>query len=69
MLYASTVATLKREFGLTYITQEIRATSIVKFFSKENKVSFSFVLLERNDKSFISSTCTYTSSTTTANNA
>lgn len=27
MLYASTVATLKREFGLTYITQEIRATS------------------------------------------
>ncbi len=30
MLYASTVATLKREFGLTYITQEIRATSIVK---------------------------------------
>ncbi|CAF0820152.1 unnamed protein product [Rotaria sp. Silwood1] len=27
MLYASTVATVKREFGLTYITQEIRATS------------------------------------------
>ncbi|CAF4546842.1 unnamed protein product [Rotaria sp. Silwood1] len=27
MLYASTVATLKREFGLTYITQEIRASS------------------------------------------
>ncbi|CAF4438371.1 unnamed protein product, partial [Rotaria magnacalcarata] len=26
MLYASTVATLKREFGLTYITQEIRAS-------------------------------------------
>ncbi len=32
MLYASTVATLKREFGLTYITQEIRATSIVNCF-------------------------------------
>jgi hypothetical protein len=29
MLYASTVATLKREFGLTFITQEIRATSKV----------------------------------------
>jgi len=28
MLYASTVATLKREFGLTYITQELRASSI-----------------------------------------
>jgi len=28
MLYASTVATLKREFGLTYITQEFRASSI-----------------------------------------
>ncbi len=28
MLYASTVATLKREFGLTYITQELRAASI-----------------------------------------
>ncbi|CAF4370626.1 unnamed protein product [Rotaria magnacalcarata] len=28
MLYASTVATLKREFGLTYITQEIRASSV-----------------------------------------
>jgi hypothetical protein len=28
MLYASTVATLKREFGLTYISQEIRASSI-----------------------------------------
>ncbi|CAF1002276.1 unnamed protein product [Rotaria sordida] len=28
MLYASTVATLKREFGLTYITQEIRASSM-----------------------------------------
>lgn len=27
MLYASTVATLKREFGLTYITEEIRASS------------------------------------------
>ncbi|CAF2387793.1 unnamed protein product [Rotaria sp. Silwood2] len=27
MLYASTVATVKREFGLTYITQEIRTTS------------------------------------------
>ncbi|CAF0863300.1 unnamed protein product [Adineta ricciae] len=27
MLYASTVATLKREFGLTYITQEFRASS------------------------------------------
>jgi hypothetical protein len=29
MLYASTVATLKREFGLAFITQEIRATSMV----------------------------------------
>ena len=28
MLYASTIATLKREFGLTYITQELRASSI-----------------------------------------
>lgn len=28
MLYASTVATLKREFGLTYISEEIRATSV-----------------------------------------
>ncbi|UJR35849.1 hypothetical protein I4U23_028593 [Adineta vaga] len=28
MLYASTVATLKREFGLAYITEEIRASSI-----------------------------------------
>ncbi|UJR10174.1 hypothetical protein I4U23_014390 [Adineta vaga] len=27
MLYASTVATLKREFGFTYITQEFRASS------------------------------------------
>ena len=27
MLYASTVATLKREFGLTYITEELRASS------------------------------------------
>jgi len=27
MLYASTVATLKREFGLTYISQEIRTSS------------------------------------------
>ncbi|CAF0938672.1 unnamed protein product [Rotaria sordida] len=27
MLYASTIATVKREFGLTYITQEIRATT------------------------------------------
>lgn len=27
MLYASTVATLKREFGLTYITEEIRTSS------------------------------------------
>ncbi|CAF1216208.1 unnamed protein product [Adineta steineri] len=27
MLYASTVATLKREFGLTYITQEFHASS------------------------------------------
>ena len=31
MLYASTVATLKREFGLTYISQEIRTSSAVKF--------------------------------------
>lgn len=30
MLYASTVATLKREFGLTYITQELRASSITE---------------------------------------
>jgi hypothetical protein len=36
MLYASTVATLKREFGLTHITEEIRATSIVDI-SKNNK--------------------------------
>ncbi len=28
MLYASTVATLKREFGLTYITEELRASSV-----------------------------------------
>ncbi|CAF0906034.1 unnamed protein product [Adineta steineri] len=28
MLYASTVATLKREFGSAYITEEIRATSM-----------------------------------------
>ncbi|CAF1563673.1 unnamed protein product [Adineta ricciae] len=28
MLYASTVATLKREFGIAYITEEIRASSI-----------------------------------------
>ncbi len=28
MLYASTVATLKREFGLTYIAQELRASSM-----------------------------------------
>lgn len=30
MLYASTVATLKREFGLTYIAQEIRASSMAE---------------------------------------
>jgi len=41
MLYASTVATLKREFGLTYITEEIRATSIVIYF--ENKTSFNVI--------------------------
>jgi hypothetical protein len=41
MLYASTVATLKREFGLTYITEEIRATSIVIYF--ENKTSFDVI--------------------------
>lgn len=28
MLYASTAATLKREFGLAYITQELRASSV-----------------------------------------
>ncbi|CAF4896699.1 unnamed protein product, partial [Rotaria magnacalcarata] len=27
MLYASTLSTVKKEFGLTYITQEIRASS------------------------------------------
>ncbi len=41
MLYASTVATLKREFGLTYITQEIRASSIVNFSKKE--IQFYFI--------------------------
>ncbi|CAF4300229.1 unnamed protein product, partial [Rotaria sp. Silwood2] len=35
MLYASTVATLKREFGLTYITQEIRASSVVNINKKK----------------------------------
>jgi len=31
MLYASTIATLKREFGLTYITQEIRTSTPVNY--------------------------------------
>jgi hypothetical protein len=45
MLYASTVATLKREFGLTYITQEFRATSIVNIYLKI-RIVFNCILLE-----------------------
>jgi hypothetical protein len=41
MLYASTVATLKREFGLTYITEEIRASTVVIYFEK--KISFELI--------------------------
>jgi hypothetical protein len=45
MLYASTVATVKREFGLTYITEEIRASTIVN--NSLRKMNFDSFLLIR----------------------
>lgn len=49
MLYASTKATLKKEFGSTHIKEEYHATSKVKFKLKSLR---SFKQIDRNEKNY-----------------